>query len=196
MFPFRCIKVAQKISSDDKALLDAAFNEYEENGVDGDDAAAQATQDVLSQLEAERQDYVDLINKTYPGVLEEPKTQDVPEYADATKRKQFTKLGENSKGFEVYKDDNGVRSYVESGIRIAQSVSMVPTTAGMGMEFADVAELYESIFNRAYLTVNEVAEFAADRAKQDLLQPEITVRPAVEPPNKPDVFTIIPDKGR
>lgn len=48
-------------------------------------------------------------------------------------------LGNNYSGFPVYEDENGVRSYVESGVRISQSVGIIP---GQGIEVADIDTLY------------------------------------------------------
>lgn len=54
----------------------------------------------------------------------EPKAEK-PAKAPAPAEK-WNKIGVNRKGFPVYEDERGVRSYVESGVRISETVEIIP----------------------------------------------------------------------
>lgn len=39
-------------------------------------------------------------------------------------------LGKNRRGFDVFEDENGVRSYVDGGVRVTEDVQIIPTRGG------------------------------------------------------------------
>ncbi len=49
-------------------------------------------------------------------------------------QEQYKSIGKNSEGQEIYEDTNGIRSIVENGVRITESVAMIPTRAGLKKE--------------------------------------------------------------
>ncbi len=58
--------------------------------------------------------------------------QEVAPPANAAEARDRTKpIGKNNKGHDVYEDENGVRSFVESGIRITEPVELRPTREGI-----------------------------------------------------------------
>lgn len=69
----------------------------------------------------------------YQAEEAKPEKKPAPKKAPtpAPPQEKWTKIGVNSRGNDVYEDANGVRSYVENGIRVTQPVSMVPTREGI-----------------------------------------------------------------
>lgn len=61
-------------------------------------------------------------------------------------------IGQNARGQDVFEDENGVRSIVEDGIRLTESVGMVPTREGVRMT-VDVSNRDER-----YKTTSEIGE--------------------------------------
>jgi hypothetical protein len=58
--------------------------------------------------------------------------QEIKEKEDAEREAKRPKnLGKNRRGFEVFEDENGVRSYVDGGVRVTEDVQLVPTRTGM-----------------------------------------------------------------
>lgn len=90
-------------------------------------------------------------------------------------------IGQNAKGFDVFEDERGVRSYVENGIRLTEAVGIVPgggitidvsnrwddykTTSELGAERAEkekrVRAEAERLLQRAARFQTELAEWAA-----------------------------------
>jgi hypothetical protein len=69
-------------------------------------------------------------------------------------------IGRNSDGNEVFEDENGVRSYVENGIRLTESVGLTPTRDGIRMS-VDVANRWE-----VYKTVEELGQERAQKEQR------------------------------
>lgn len=84
--------------------------------------------------------------------------------AETKPKDQRKKLGPNRNGHPLYEDENGVRFYVESGIRITESVSVIP---GRGMS-VDIARR-----GADFKTADELkAEKPAEQPKAE--QPAVT----------------------
>lgn len=86
-----------------------------------------------------------------------------PETKAPAKKQDWTEIGKNAIGQTLYEDQNGVRSYIETGVRLTESVSLRPTRQGMQIE-VDVANR-----DSRYKTVAETtkAEAAPPTPKAD-----------------------------
>lgn len=87
-----------------------------------------------------------------------PKAETKPKAA-----KERTAIGQNEQGNKIYEDENGVRSIVESGVRISETVQVVPTEDGLkaGVDVSKRA--------RRFKTTDELAgEKPVEQTKSDL----------------------------
>lgn len=53
-----------------------------------------------------------------------------PGVAPAKVKTRPKNIGKNRRGFDVFEDENGVRSYVDGGVRVTEDVQIIPTRGG------------------------------------------------------------------
>ena len=108
--------------------------------------------------------------------------------------KSDTPIGKNQNGQDVYEDENGVRSYVESGVEITQPVSVVP---GGASQKDSLQDLYDKR-RTEYLTAEEVEEFQnatrnqsgeEEQAEPALTEPQEETTPEPEPEQEETLST-------
>lgn len=58
-------------------------------------------------------------------------------------------IGKNHRGQDLYEDGNGVRSYVDSGVLVSETVAIVPTRNGVGTAATQRAKEYEVVDEQA-----------------------------------------------
>lgn len=90
--------------------------------------------------------------------------------------KKNSSLGKNRNGFPLFEDANGVRYYVESGIRIQETVSMRPTAQGMQMARGELKP--------DWMTEAEYAQHKAERDAKKAAAPKTTEISETATPDK------------
>lgn len=108
------------------------------------------------------QDYIE--QKQKEAVNAQQNQEAHSEQHDFSKNKH-KRLGLNNRNQYVYEDKNGVRSYVESGVRVSESVELRPTGQGMAVDVANRTNEYR--------TVEEINQRKADNVQPESLRDQV-----------------------
>ena len=77
-------------------------------------------------------------------------------------------LGKNAKGKSVYEDENGVRSYVDGGVQITESVDLIPTREGMKVSRGELKPEFKTTEE---LSAEKPAETVAEKPAEKPAEP-------------------------
>lgn len=97
-----------------------------------------------------------------------PKAKPRPQQSQPAGRADDSRpIGKNSRGQQVFEDENGVRSYADGGVRVSQNVGVIP---GHGISFDAPDALFKN-GKKEYLTTDEVKNLSGGTSEPESKKP-------------------------